>query len=516
MITSELTEMPSNSEQQSALLQQGATSTVECRWEDNRKVFVKRLRQELTSDERYREAFYKEFEIGKAFDCPRLVKYIRMEGDSIIEEFVDGLTLDAFIRENPDYYHNEARLRTMLLQLLEGLAYLHERQILHLDLKPTNIIITRLGNHVKIVDFGFSYSDSFVMSPGKTEGFAAPEQFCKGAELNVTTDLYAFGRIIKYIDTEIGLPKKYKAIAERCCMEKTEERYTSVDDVRNAIMHKEHRLHIIFVFFILLAIACSVISYNTRYRVPKEPFCYKGIYYRATSDSTLMVVEPKETSRELDLIIPERVTHNGHTYTVTSIDSNAYSKCKNLVALTLPESIDSIYYRAFDSCGNISNVYIPDNVTYLAQDALRDCDKLTAVRLPSNIDRLSRGLFSLCDGLEEIDVPDNVRVLEQDAFGCCRKLRIVHLHEGLEVIGRGAFWQCSSLSSLTIPSTVKEIGDYAFWGCSSMTDLYMKCVVPPRVTNIFNGLQLRIHVPKDAEQNYKEAVFWKSQKIIVE
>lgn len=516
MITSELTEIPSCTEQQTALLQPGATSTVECRWEDDRKVFVKRLRQELTGDERYREAFCKEFEIGRTFDSPRLAKYLRMEGDSIIEEFVDGLTLDAFIHENPDYYRSEARLRTMLLQLLEGLAYLHERQILHLDLKPTNIIITRLGNHVKIVDFGFSYTDSFVMSPGRTEGFAAPEQFCKGAELNVTTDIYAFGRIVKYINTEIGLPKKYKAIAERCCAEKPEERYASVDDVRNAITHREHRLHIIFAFLVLLAILCSAISYNTHCKVPREPFCQKGIYYKATSDSTLMVVRPEVFKAELDLIIPEKVTYKGHTYTVTAIDSSAYSRCRNLIALTLPESIDSIHYRAFDRCANISNVYIPDNVTYLAQDALRDCDHLTAVRLPSGIDRLSRGLFSLCDGLQEIDVPANVRVLEQDAFGCCRKLRTVHLHEGLEVIGRGAFWHCNSLPSLTIPSTVKEIGDYAFWGCSSMTDLYVRCIVPPRVTNIFNGLKLRIHVPKDAEQAYREAVFWRNQQIIAE
>lgn len=516
MITSELTEMPSNSEQQSALLQQGATSTVECRWEDNRKVFVKRLRQELTSDERYREAFYKEFEIGKAFDCPRLVKYIRMEGDSIIEEFVDGLTLDAFIRENPDYYHNEARLRTMLLQLLEGLAYLHERQILHLDLKPTNIIITRLGNHVKIVDFGFSYSDSFVMSPGKTEGFAAPEQFCKGAELNVTTDLYAFGRILTYIDEEVGIPRKYKTIAEKCCRENPEDRFASVDEIRNAITH-EKRHQKIFLSILLLAITAGLcLFYSNIHKMPEEVFCANGIYYRVMSDSTIKVVRPDTTTAELDLIIPETITFRGHTYSVTSIDSSAYSNCEGMIAMTLPNSIDSIGYKAFAYCNNITNVYIPDNVKFIEQDAFQKCKRLKAVRLPASISSLERGIFSMCYGLEEIEVPANVKVLKQDVFGGCYKLRAVQLHEGLEVIERGVFWKCRSLQSLTIPSTVREIGDYAFWGCSNMTDLFVKCVVPPRVTKIFDGLNLRIHVPKEAEQTYKNTIYWKDQEIIAE
>lgn len=130
MLTSELTGETSDFTE-TIPQPQGSTSTVGCRWEDNRKVFVKKLRKELADDERYREAFYKEFEIGKTFDCPSLVKYIRMEDDSIIEEYVDGKTLDIFIKENHDYFLNEANLKSMLFQLLEGLRYLHERQIFY-------------------------------------------------------------------------------------------------------------------------------------------------------------------------------------------------------------------------------------------------------------------------------------------------------------------------------------------------------------------------------------------------
>ncbi|MCQ2200436.1 MAG: leucine-rich repeat protein [Paludibacteraceae bacterium] len=515
MSTSELTENSSNPSH-SILLQKGATSIVECRWEDGRKVFVKRLRKELADEEQYREAFRKEFEIGKTFDCPSLVKYIRMEDDCIIEEYIDGMPLDIFIRENHNHLLNEKNLRQMLLQLLEGLEYLHERQILHLDLKPANIMITRVGNHVKIVDFGFSYTDSFILSTGGTKGFAAPEQFEKGAELNVTADIYALGCILIYINKEIGLPKKYNVIAKRCCEEKPEERFASVDEVRKAIIQKDRALNILFVLFTLITIVGITLFCSNRYQVPNEVFCVNDIYYRAVSDSTLKVVKPDTTTAGLDLVIPENVTYKGHTYQVTSIDSLAYSQCKDMIALTLSKSIDSIDYRAFSHCYNISNVYIPDNVSYIAREAFRRCENLKAVRLPSGIDCLEKGVFSLCHELEEIDVPANVKVLKQDVFGECTKLRNVQLHEGLEVIERGVFWECRSLQSLVIPSTVKEIGDYAFWGCTSLTDLYMKSNVPPRITAIFKNYNIRIHVPKGSEHNYKNALFWKDNEIIAE
>lgn len=515
MSTSELTEKES-SLMQSVLLQSGATSIAKCRWEEGRRVFVKRLRKEMADDERYREAFRKEFEIGKTLDCPSLVKYIRMEDDCIIEEYVDGVTLNAFIRENHDYLLNEENLRTMLLQLLEGLEYLHERQILHLDLKPENIIITRLGNHVKIVDFGFSYTDSFAMSPGGTKGFAAPEQFKNGAELNVTTDIYALGRILAYIDKELGLPKRYRLIAEKCCKENPEERFASVDEIKKTITQKKRGLKLLSGFILLTTIAGSFLFYSYRYQMPTEVFCINDIYYKAISDSTIKVVKPDTTTAELDLVIPENVTYKGHTYRVTSIDSLAYSKCEGMIALTLPKSIDSIDFRAFSHCYNISNVYIPDNVCHIAQKAFRRCENLKAVRLPSGINCLETGVFALCHGLEEIDIPVNVKVLKQDVFGGCTKLRTVHLHEGLEIIERGVFWDCKNLKSIVIPSTVKEIGDYVFWGCTSLTDLYMKSSTPPRITDIFNNLHIRVHVPKGSEQNYKEALFWKDQEIIAE
>lgn len=216
-------------------VKEGHTSIGSCRWENGRKVFVKKLKSVYANDSRYQDSLRKEFEVGSKLDCPFIVNYIRKEEDCIVEEFIDGITLDKFVKRNPGYLRKEENLQKLVMQLLEGLKYLHMRQILHLDLKPTNLMVTRIGNYLKIIDLGFSYSDSYVLSSGGTKNFAAPEQLSKGEELNVTTDIYAVGRILQFIDTEVGLPNRYRQIAEKCCKENPSERFLTTDDVMLAV-----------------------------------------------------------------------------------------------------------------------------------------------------------------------------------------------------------------------------------------------------------------------------------------
>lgn len=494
-------------------IQEGSTSTGTCRWEEGRRVFVKELRRDYAGDKRYQDAFRKEFEIGRTLDCPYLVQYIRMEDDCIVEEYVDGVTLDRFIMENPDYLRKESHLRKFLLQLLEGLRYLHARQILHLDLKPANLLITRVGNSLKIVDFGFSCNDSYIMSPGGTAEFAAPEQKTVGGCLNVTTDIYGVGRILQFMDKEIGLPRRYRQIAEKCCSEDPAGRYQSVDEIWDVVAAGT-RYRWFLAIAALSLIILSVFCFRSVSGIPTGVFCVDGIYYRATSDSTLAVVRSDSCIPEFDLVVPERVMYKEYTFAVTSIDSLAYDHYRSLIAITLPKTLDSINYAAFAYCDSIANVYIPDNVSYIGADAFRMCPELVAVRLPEGITSIEKGLFSCCGSIREIDVPASVRVLKQDAFGFCVEMQAIHLHEGLEVIERGVFWECRELCSITIPSTVTEIGDYVFWGCNKLTDVYMMNPVPPRITNIFANRRLRIHVPEGAEQSYRSSLFWKEQEIV--
>ena len=159
--------------------------------------FMKRPREEMASNSLYITAFEREFDIGYRLEHKSLVRYIDKRRDEqgvyILTEMVDGDNLDEFVNKNPDYFKDKRKLKEFVMQMLEVLDYLHNNQVLHLDLKPSNIMITRVGHKVKLIDLGFAYSDCYQsIAAGMTREYAAPEQL-DGGEVGPWTDIYSFG-----------------------------------------------------------------------------------------------------------------------------------------------------------------------------------------------------------------------------------------------------------------------------------------------------------------------------------
>ena len=124
-----------------------------------------------------------------------------------IMEYVDGLPLDDYLKK-----HNPPlKKRLDIFQhICEGIAYAHGNLVLHLDIKPGNIFISKEGN-IKLLDFGISkkvvdeksvYLKQENGSIGKfTIGFASPEQLNKGT-LSTKSDVYALGTLLYYMVTD--------------------------------------------------------------------------------------------------------------------------------------------------------------------------------------------------------------------------------------------------------------------------------------------------------------------------
>ena len=114
-------------------------------------------------------------------------------------EFIDGHPITEYA--NAVGLDVDARLR-LLIEVAEALAYAHRRNVIHRDIKPTNILVSADG-HVKLLDFGIAKllkGDSGPtlthqrMGP-MTPEYAAPEQF-RGGELSAATDVYQFGVLL--------------------------------------------------------------------------------------------------------------------------------------------------------------------------------------------------------------------------------------------------------------------------------------------------------------------------------
>ena len=113
----------------------------------------------------------------------------------IIEEYISGKSLRSYINDTDNIKTSE--ICDIAVKLCDILEYLHncDNEIIHLDIKPDNIIIDE-HNNVKLIDFGSSIHKAGLTQAGMiSPGYAAPEQY-SGKELTYQTDIYSVGMVL--------------------------------------------------------------------------------------------------------------------------------------------------------------------------------------------------------------------------------------------------------------------------------------------------------------------------------
>lgn len=229
-------------------------------------IFIKKLKPEYAGNILYREALQKEFETGFRLEHPNLARYIALQGDSIHIEYIDGETLTERLATNPHYFANRENCDKFIRQLLWVAQYLHTNQTLHLDIKPDNILLTRINNDVKLVDLGFCRTDCFTGSTGHTEQFAAPEQL-NNTGIDERSDIYALGRIIEL------LPNRhiYNKVITRCTARDKELRYKTVEEIITDLPRKRgKRFATAVTVFAMALIALILPGIIHQYKIEKE------------------------------------------------------------------------------------------------------------------------------------------------------------------------------------------------------------------------------------------------------
>ncbi len=169
----------------------------------------------------------KEFEIGFALAHPGIAATIALEqvdtlGTCIVEEWVDGCTLREFTA-SPEFTAQAAR--SVAVEVCHALAYLHARQVVHRDIKPSNILVTAIGHHAKLIDFGVSDTPSHAVlkGPAGTRRYAAPE-LLRGDQIDGRADLYALGVTLNEINQALPRPDARLARAARACTQADPDR----------------------------------------------------------------------------------------------------------------------------------------------------------------------------------------------------------------------------------------------------------------------------------------------------
>ena len=106
-----------------------------------------------------------------------------------------------------------------------------------------------------------------------------------------------------------------------------------------------------------------------------------GIYYRALTENTAMVISrpDEDDNYSGDVVIPEDVTYQDVTFTVTSIDVGAFEDCFELNSVVIGDAVESIGENAFQGCTDLTSVTIGSGVTNIGAKAFNYCNALQTV-----------------------------------------------------------------------------------------------------------------------------------------
>ena len=240
----------------------------------NKWLCLKQLNTDYSNNTLYAQAFENEFNIGYELDHSNIIQYYNfgknLDGTYLIKEYIDGIDLHEYFSNISSYtifYHELERIFT---QLFDALNYLHTKQIYHLDLKPSNILITTKGNNVKLIDFGFSTRDNYSYNPSGTKKYLSPEQITNPIIVDGRSDIYSIGKILEELLTLVNKKRnvlhlfsyfKSLKIIQKCTHENQSKRFRSISELELSLrQNRNHKIYFAFIFLILLFITTIFID----------------------------------------------------------------------------------------------------------------------------------------------------------------------------------------------------------------------------------------------------------------
>lgn len=240
----------------------------------NRLVAIKVLKEEFSNDSNFVGKFKMEAQAAAGLSHPNIVSVYDVIDEGkihyIVMELIEGITLKSYITKKGCLEIKESI--GIAIQVAQGMAAAHEQHIIHRDIKPQNMIISRDGK-VKVADFGIARAVSAQTLTSAAMGsvhYISPEQ-ARGGFSDERSDIYSLGitmyemvtgRLpfegdntvsiaLAHLEDAIvppsvykpGIPISLERIILKCTEKKPERRYSSANDViadlRRSLLHPD-------------------------------------------------------------------------------------------------------------------------------------------------------------------------------------------------------------------------------------------------------------------------------------
>ena len=300
----------------------------------------------------------REYELALGVEHHNIVHVYSLEniapyGLSIVMEYIDGRMLGDYLAEKP----TRRECERIFTELLLAVEYLHKRGVVHNDIKPDNILISRTSNTLKLIDFGLADSDAeyAMRALGCTPRYASVELRAR-KDVDARSDIYSLGVIMKEI-----FGKRYARISARCLHTQKDKRYANADELLKSFSRRNRPAKVmaavvLFVLFFISVLYVGQVSIENEQRIVEQQ------------------VKAEQKSSERDAVI-ERVVADIEALYVVTADSVA---CAPYFEFATNHIVNFYEAAGAYQTANISSIVDPELSTIVLaqyQQTLNKCQE---------------------------------------------------------------------------------------------------------------------------------------------
>lgn len=345
---------------------------------NGKKVILKALKPEHANDPKCRQNLKKEYEITSELEHKCIRKALAFEtiqglGDCIVLEYIDGKSLAEHVRVGT---LNEKQIKSVLIDICDGLNYMHQRMIIHCDLKPENVMVTANDCRAKIIDIGLpetEYKTDRELLIKENE-FIAPE-LIKGEECDPRSDVYSLGKIIEFIG-ERNLLSQFSSVATHCTQFSREQRFDNIMEVKSVLTKGFSAFKIILLFLVLVALGVAsyiyipkIIEKNKAEKAERLAVDFKHEMDKINTETSELCERYKLVSLDENIAVPEAWKEDSLRY------------CQQLTPFF---GMDSLYQKAVIALDNQKQA--------IADSRQHDFDALLMTEFRQATDSIAVGL----------------------------------------------------------------------------------------------------------------------------
>lgn len=385
------------------LPQEGSTCDCYVTRIDNRLIFVKRLKEKFRHDLMHLNAMRKEYDIAFCLRHKSLPVYLDYHEDYITMDYIDGKTLEDMIKSFDPWLIDNVNVKNMLLDLLDVIKYLHDRNVIHCDIKTDNIMLTYGNKNLFLIDLDKCYTSWYENTAGSSSKYGLKENSLKSP----IQDFKGIVRILERLECLPGFPiEDFYKFKFEC--DSDDVKITTLESLLKGIgIEEEHEIPFRGEFKKKkirqinkeknTALERKNLDKMAQYVANTLELLDGPLVYIFDIESKTAEVRCRKNCLEecIEAIIPPFIEIKGEKYLVNKVCIGGFWGCVNLRKVVLPYGIEMLFRALF-----------------------RGCQSLEYVRIPSTVKTILGGVFSSCFNLKRIEFEklENIRIIDDFYF----------------------------------------------------------------------------------------------------